>query len=281
MQFRAAILQSQAFGPVVDNEASWNILASELGCDKIDNTSSRLSCVSRASTESIRNVLERHGLGFTPVFDNVTNGPTFQDIAGRKDLARFPILIGTNADEGTVLVSVMPSPEIMLDGIFGNHTDVKRSARLAYPVNITDSELKSLITTDYTYTCTTAAIAHTAAKNGLKVWRYYFDASFSDNQPFPGAGAWHTSEIPIVFGTYTQNNASYPAKLQLSKSMQRAWADFAKNPEKGPGWRPVRVPGEQVRHFSTDEATNKHNPYIYNTDDICKYYNTALAKNSF
>lgn len=219
-QFRAAILQSQAFGPKTDNEVSWNVLVSALGCNKPDVASSRLNCVAQAPAESIRSVLERRELGFAPFVDNATNGPSFQEAASRNLTARLPILLGTNADEGSVLTSVMPPPEVLLDGIFGNDTDAKWLARSAYPVNATDLDLISRITTDYTYTCTTAAIARTAARAGHRVWRYYFNASFPDYQPIPGAGAWHTSEIPIVFGTYKPDNTSYLAQAQLSKSMQ-------------------------------------------------------------
>lgn len=193
----------------------------------------------------------------------------------------MPILIGTNADEGSVLTSVMPPPEVLLDGIFGNDTDAKRLARSAYPLNATDLDLISRITTDYTYTCTTAAIARTAAQAGQRVWRYHFNASFPDYQPIPGAGAWHTSEIPIVFGTYKPDNTSYAAQARLSKSMQQAWGDFAKFPEKGPGWETVTAATKNIRLFDTNEATYWQDIYIEGIDDICMYYNTALYKNGF
>ncbi|RSL43063.1 hypothetical protein CEP54_015240 [Fusarium duplospermum] len=221
-QFHAAILQSQAFGPQADNEKSWDTLVEELNCNKSNTTSSDLECVANAKVDSIRSALQSRGLAFTPVFDNSTNGPV-------------PILIGTNADEGTLLASVMPPPELLLDGIFGNDTASKRLARSAYPADVTDDELKSLITTDYTYTCTTSMIARTAASTGQRVWRYYFNASFPNNQPFPEAGVWHTSEIPLVFGTYNEDNRTTAEQRRLSRTMQQAWGDFAKSPELGPG----------------------------------------------
>ncbi|KAJ4258822.1 hypothetical protein NW762_007909 [Fusarium torreyae] len=280
-QFRAAIIESQAFGPQTDNLASWNVLVRKLGCDKPDNTSSSLDCVVQVPTKSIRSVLEREKLGFTPTLDNSTNGPSFQADIMRNQTELLPMLIGTNANEGSVLTSALPPPEVLLDGIFGNDTDASRLARSAYPLNATTADLNALITTDYTYTCTTAAIARAAAKAGQSVWRYYFNATFSDNQPIPGAGAWHTSEIPIVFGTYSRDKTSDSVRAQLSRTMQQAWADFAKYPGKGPGWLPITPQTSNVRYFGTDEGAYERIRYAEGADDICTYYNASLSVNGF
>ncbi|OTA81644.1 hypothetical protein M434DRAFT_380000 [Hypoxylon sp. CO27-5] len=233
-QFRAAILQSQAFGPLTDNQESWNTSARALGCTDLNSSSSTLGCVTKAPAQSVRAVLHDQGLGFTPVVDNATNGPMFRDAVEENLVAQLPILIGTNANEGSILASVIPPSEVLLGGIFANDTDAMRLARSAYPINATDMELRSLITTDYTYTCTTSAIAHAAASNRQNVWRYYFNASFSNNQPIPRAGAFHTSEIPLVW---------------LSESMQKAWGNFAKDPEVGPGWPAIGTSENDLRVF--------------------------------
>jgi len=279
-QFRAAILQSQAFGTQTDNEASWNVLVSQLGCNMPYMASSSRDCVAKAPAELIRSVLERRKLGFTPFVDNATNGPSFQVASGRNLTARLPILIGTNADEGSVLTSVLPPPGVLLNGIFRDDIDAKRLARSAYPVNATDTELTSRITTDYIYTCTTAAIAHTAALAGNRIWRYYFNASFPDYQPIPSAGAWHTSEIPLVFGTYKQDKTGDLTRYQLSKSMQRAWCDFAKYPEKGPGWEAVTSATNNVRLFDVNAASYGED-VGGSVDNICEYFNGALYNNGF
>ncbi|KFY89938.1 hypothetical protein V500_05391 [Pseudogymnoascus sp. VKM F-4518 (FW-2643)] len=280
-QFRAAILQSQAFGPQTDNEKSWSILVNELGCNNSDLVPSSVDRVAQAPAEMIRDVLEIHKLGFAPVIDNVTNGPSFQDAMNERQIVEVPILIGTNAHEGTVLASVMPPAEMLLDSIFGNDTEAKRLARLAYPLNATDADLKSLITTDYTYTCTTSVIANTAANAGQKVWRYYFNASFPNNQPFPWAGAWHTSEIPIVFGTYRRDHTTIAGQFLLSRSMQQAWGNFAKSPESGPGWAEVGTSKKSLRLFDANGAVSGQSLNEKAVDGICKYYDGKLYENGF
>jgi carboxylesterase 2 len=103
----------------------------------------------------------------------------------------------------------------------------------------TDSSCNS-ISTDLAFTCTTQTLASAIQAAGRQsVWRYQYDAAFPNLQLFPNAGAWHSSEIPSVFGTYLVTSSFGPAtpdQIKLSKYMQGAWAGFAKNPSGGPGW---------------------------------------------
>lgn len=80
--------------------------------------------------------------------------------------------------------------------------------------------------------------ANATASIGIPTWRYYFNASFSNTQGFPGLGAYHASEIPLVFGTYNRANTT-TQEYALSQFLQGTWAKFAKNPLVGPGWNQV------------------------------------------
>lgn len=275
-QFRAAILQSQAFGPRQDSEVAWDALAVELGCNSSETAVSQLQCVSQASTESIRMAIETHNLAFTPIIDNGTNGPSLEESIHQGRAADVPVLIGTNADEGTMLAQFMPPPELYLDQIFGSDERAKRATRSAYPANATAMELTSLITTDYLYTCSSSEIARAMVRSGQNVWRYYFNASFPNNQPFAGAKAWHTSEIGLIFSTYPRNNLTTADQIQLSRTMQQAWGDFAKAPERGPGWAAVGTSSAGVRLFDAGDAVTGQSIGETVVDDICVYYEAPL-----
>ena len=80
--------------------------------------------------------------------------------------------------------------------------------------------------------------ANATASTGIPTWRYYFNATFSNTQPLPGLGAFHASEIPLVFRTYPQTNTT-TQEYALAQSLQSTWARFAKNPFAGPGWNEV------------------------------------------
>ncbi|KAF7866867.1 hypothetical protein EAF04_005708 [Stromatinia cepivora] len=277
LPFRAAIIQSQAFGPVSNNAESWATLVKDLGCNAT-SAAHQLACVVEAPADTIRDILDRRGLDFTPVVDNITNGPLFEAAFNQGSIAKVPVLIGTNANEGSVLTSVMPPPDELLDGIFANDTASKELARSRYPLNATTTELQSRILTDYTYTCTTSAIANLVAQGSQKVWRYYFTASFPNNRPLVDAGAWHTSEIPLVFGTYRIDNQTTDAQIWLSDAMQKAWTAFAKHPEVGPGWANIGSSTEDLQLFDATCAIQGKlvNPDL--VDNICvNYQNAVLA----
>jgi hypothetical protein len=84
--------------------------------------------------------------------------------------------------------------------------------------------------------------ANDTAAIGIPTWRYFFNASFFNTQRYPNLGAFHSSEIPIVFRTYKQLMGDGNTTTQqnaLSQTLQSVWAKFAKNPLGGPGWNPV------------------------------------------
>ena len=87
-------------------------------------------------------------------------------------------------------------------------------------------------------------MANLSAGAGILTWRYYFNATFSNTQPAftqslgLNLGAYHSSEIFMVFGTYSPLNAT-AQEYALSQYMRGAWAQFARNPMLGPGWNPL------------------------------------------
>jgi carboxylesterase type B len=85
-----------------------------------------------------------------------------------------------------------------------------------------------------------------------------FNASFPNTQWVPNGGVFHSSEIPIVFGTFADVNATEAQSMAptaqeyaLSNYMRGAWARFAKDPVSGPGWSPVGV-GNQYYNGTDD-----------------------------
>jgi hypothetical protein len=50
-------------------------------------------------------------------------------------------------------------------------------------------------------------------------------------------------------------------ELSLSKIMQTTWAEFAKNPDQGPGWEKVGTPGgKDLGHFNYDGKLRVEGP---------------------
>lgn len=129
-----------------------------------------------------------------------------------------------------------------VDQISGGNTTYADLIEAAYPLNspgiTTYYDQVSQIFTEYFFQCPAALYTNASASVGIPAWRYYFNASFPNTQPFPNLGVFHSSEIPLVFGTYPRTNVTVQ-EYALSTAMMGMWSRFAKNPMGGPGWNPV------------------------------------------
>lgn len=134
--------------------------------------------------------------------------------------------------------------QLYLEGLFGtNGTAALISAiEAAYPIgsagiNSTYDQVSQILT-EYYFQCPAAKWANDTASVGIPAWRYYFNSSFVNTQAYPGLGVYHSSEISIVYKTFSPDNVT-TQEYALSSFMQGAWARFAKNPSGGPGWNGV------------------------------------------
>ncbi|KIK65952.1 hypothetical protein GYMLUDRAFT_239626 [Collybiopsis luxurians FD-317 M1] len=83
----------------------------------------------------------------------------------------------------------------------------------------------------------TETAAYRVAAGGT-VFRYEYQAIFPNLSPVPQLRAYHTSEIPLIFGTYNLGTdaTSIPSTatdIALSQTVQRTWVSIAQNPENG------------------------------------------------
>ncbi|KIJ50906.1 hypothetical protein M422DRAFT_244855, partial [Sphaerobolus stellatus SS14] len=69
----------------------------------------------------------------------------------------------------------------------------------------------------------------------VPVFRYRYDGIFPDISHQSDLRAFHSSEIPIVFGTYNLSPFGPPtsAEITLSSYVQGAWVAFARDPVNG------------------------------------------------
>lgn len=136
--------------------------------------------------------------------------------------------------------------------------------------------------TDLLFTCTTQTVAEAIRIAGRqKIWRYRYDASFPNTQFFANAGAYHTAEIPSVWGTYPTTNqfgSVTATQIALSKYMQGAWAGFAKDPNSGPGWpRLGSAFGVEMGILGGDDApSGEKTVALARTDLACVLYDPIL-----
>jgi carboxylesterase type B len=118
------------------------------------------------------------------------------------------LIIGSNANEGAGFTSFTPNGP--------------GSATL---FNITENVIA----------CPVASEVKNRNNGGLVTYRYQYAGNFTNISPLPWFGAYHSSELPIVFGThYEYRGNSTPFEWDVSFAMEALWLSFAEDPSRGP-----------------------------------------------
>lgn len=246
--FRGAITQSgQASvspAPSVAGPVSWQFLVAALNCT---TAKSQLACVRAADAVTIKSIVEHNALSFSPVTDNVTQ---LLLPINRAQHQSVPYMTGTNGQEGRVLVVGETNLTAAIAASFNESAQLEQLIVSAYAVGTpgisSGYDAIAQISTEYTFQCPAALVSNESALAGFPTWRYYFNASIPNINPTAALAAlglptlnleaYHSSEIYLVFATYPTAGAT-AQEIALSKYMQTAWANFAKDPYgKGPRW---------------------------------------------
>jgi cholinesterase len=201
--------------------ASWYNVSGNLGCgDATSEPAAVLSCMRSKDWQDVQNAIPTStGLSsptgnFGPTIDNVV---VFSDYLQRSVAGNFtqrPLLIG-GADNEIGLFRPL----------FGLQN-----------VTFTDAEWAFLNFDIFTCPISYRVLASVVHK--APVWRYRWFGDFPNLiiTTNPDSGAWHGSEIPIIWGTDMdiQNKvARTPAEELISTFMREVWSSFAKEPVNG------------------------------------------------
>lgn len=218
-------MQSEA-AAVSGGAASWLTLGKALNC----TGESILACVRDTPASTIKGIIETQSLNFDPIKDDITCSKNVSAALTSDKSAKIPIIIGSNADDGTVFGVV-----------FGGGD----------PATVKPGMGKTI--TASTFQCPAATVAMVAAQHEFpSVYRYYYNVSVSKYDPFQKAGAYHSGEIGLIFGTYPKERTEFQKSSEL---MQSYWTGFAKNPEKAlVGWPKLGSSTDDVMVFGSEES---------------------------
>ncbi|TKA80671.1 hypothetical protein B0A49_01620 [Cryomyces minteri] len=137
------------------------------------------------------------------------------------------------------------------------------------------------------FTCPTGVEAANRVKYGVPTWRYRYFGDWPNLRLYPGSGAYHGSELEMVFGTAVDVSGApnTGAENATSRYMMKAWAAFARSPADGLedfGW-PRYDPQSQtlVRlAFNNEISASFVDPIVY--DAPCPSVNNpAPAQGAF
>lgn len=219
---RAIILQSGSESlntaitvPIGDQHSvvAWSWIAAKVGCYST-NQAQQFSCmqaVELANLSDAVNLYEGSDKAFLPTRDGVHmfSHEAFSAANAAGNFARLPTLIGTNSDEGTVLVSQYSH---------GLHTP----------------DLATSITA-FLFTCPAEQFSQDRERARVPVWQYRYAGVWNDiSDPDAHLGAYHTSELAMIFGNLPASRYTVTrAQRMTMQIMQAAWAAFAKDPYSG------------------------------------------------
>ena len=163
-------------------------------------------------------------LGSMGEFEPITDDKVvFSDYKARSTTGKFikrPMLVGNNANELSLFAVIL------------NQQSLLKSPMLT--------------TANSVFACPSSSAAKARSDNKVKVWRYLYAGEWPNMSLGPDAGAWHGSEIGMVFGSilwqqefYSEmikEKIRYPhteAQKKLESIMMTSWTNFAKDPELG------------------------------------------------
>jgi carboxylesterase type B len=89
---------------------------------------------------------------------------------------------------------------------------------------------------DQASSCGGGKAAQARRDQGVSAWRFVFLGEWENQAIYPGMGAYHSMDCPIVFGTVElkrEVKPNTPQQEQFIKNVMTAWASFAKDPDSG------------------------------------------------
>lgn len=242
--------------------ANWYNVSSTVGCG--GNTTSPdtvLACMRTKPYTSILAAIPNTGgfiaEAFGPTIDQVV---VFSDVLARGqagNFAQLPMLLGSANNEAGLFIP--------LQALAGNE----------YPQSVWDQF-------NLAFTCPEATRANISVYNKVPTWRYRYFGDWPDLRitSTPNSGAYHASELAILFNTSTLPAAlssGIPAATSQEEAfgtyMRGAWAAFSKDPVNGLtryGWPAYNPTGETLIRlaYSNQTGTNAALPITY--DAACQ-----------
>jgi para-nitrobenzyl esterase len=239
--FHRAIIQSGPCGLFTasrsDAQSQADTLADALGCDGSD----RAACLRGKSVDQLVRALPPKagfffgpGVNWGPVVDGDLL-PEFEPAAfERGQVAKVPVLLGTNRDEGALFTFLANFTAIDDDGYAailaaepGTAAHVS-AIRQRYPSSDYPSPAAALAATlaDRAFVCPARGVARAlTARSEAPVFMYHFTYEAS-RSPFGSLGVVHTAEISFVFGNPMIGGALNETDRTVVRTVMGSWTRF-------------------------------------------------------
>jgi para-nitrobenzyl esterase len=234
----------------------------------------------KLSAEAIqKNITPGLGNGPWPDFDGYVLPDDQYKLYEARKYNDTPILIGTNADEGSLFVRTTTAAayEASVRSGYGEYADKIFSV---YPSGTDAQALRSArdLSRDTTFAWHTWAWARLQSRTGKgKIYVYYFShrPPYPDTPQFKDWGASHGSEISYVFGNFSATMSPSAEDKAVSDQISSYWVNFAKtgNPNGSglPAWPAFTEANQQVMNLN-DPSKPIPVPNVYKLKVLEGYY---------
>ncbi|MBA2538032.1 MAG: carboxylesterase family protein [Deltaproteobacteria bacterium] len=283
--FHAAISQSGLCGSKITEptlavaEAAGVKTVEALGCP--GTGPSAAACMRAKSTDALLDATEitppnmqppggpfyvggENVLSTIPNVDGVVMQQTLRAAFTGGDFAKRPLIIGTNRDEGTLFHSSFFAMEVTSDAEYRAAIERRFGAAnvdaiaAQYSIESYPSPNRALaeITGDAFFVCATRHAARGAARAGAPVYLYSFERT-PETAFLADLGAFHSSEIPFVFGT----DGAFPLSrvgaggAPVADAVQQIWTQFAATGTPGADWPRHDEASDQYRILDAPMST--------------------------
>lgn len=208
---QSGVASNQSYDPTGSN---FTYIASQVGCENSTSADAEFACMQKVDANKIINVFNTYNstlnggkeLDFGPNADNQTAFSNYNDLLQRGLFARRPTLYTQVDNEGASLVTY-------------NEAGINQTAASEFTASFA--------------TCPGNTAAAGKAAFGVPVWRARYFGVWPNVNPLPWLGAYHSSDLPMVFGTSDLRGPDTEAEKETSRYMQSAWAAFARDPVNG------------------------------------------------
>ncbi|KAJ5918838.1 hypothetical protein N7454_009982 [Penicillium verhagenii] len=229
---------------------NFSSVASYFGCS--GSAQDELSCLRKVPATNITAYLDTSNgssLTFAPFIDDRIIFDNYTERYLGNHLSDKPAIFGSNLDEGTLWYDA------------------------------TDSAAAKAMTLS-TFECPVPYSTALRQSLGLTTYRYQYRGNFTNISPESGLGAYHTAELPLIFGTSSIYGPDTRFEKVVSAKMQDLWLAFAKDPDSGlaqQGW-PRSTSGELLLLANTVNHTVSSIIADSVIDDACtSYYSSYLV----
>jgi cholinesterase len=196
-----------------DNSKHWNEAAKALSCPTSPVSASVKCMRTKSMDEILKATVVANPLlavlgNFGPTVDDKVVFGDYDQRAAAGKFIRKPFMAGNNAFEPGLFILIA------------------KAAGIKVPTNIWATFNPAV------FTCPVGKASDARAAQGLTTFRYVFFGDYPNTMLQPGSGAYHTAEIPMIFGTseYASEDKNTAVEDRVSKFMQKTWTQFAKDP---------------------------------------------------